>query len=107
MCQCLESVSCVSINFFRLWHHVTTFGQKMSQLRVTVDQFADGGVPSSLEQWSKLFEYRACTVAVDDGMVERQLCDDCSAFFEFSDRLSKFSWNQKMFQIRDFVSLFC
>lgn len=66
-----------------------TFGPKMSQLRVTVDQFAAGGVPTTIEQWTKLFEYYVAAVNNSESS-SGNLCNACTTFFEFDDNLSRF-----------------
>ncbi|OZC12536.1 hypothetical protein X798_00167 [Onchocerca flexuosa] len=92
-----DLVYCQVCGLHRLWHYVMTFGPKMSQLRVTVDLFAVGGVPTSIEQWTKLFEYRIAAVKSDDCSSEN-LCDTCAAFFEFDDQLK-----QKASSLREMV----
>ncbi|KAK6106188.1 hypothetical protein QQG55_23245 [Brugia pahangi] len=82
-------VYCQVCGLHRLWHHVMTFGPKMAQLRVTVDQFAAGGVPTSIEQWTKLFEYRAAAAAKNSESSSENLCEACSVFFEFDDHLKQ------------------
>ncbi|EJD74646.1 hypothetical protein LOAG_18058 [Loa loa] len=83
-----NSAYCQICGLHRLWHHVMTFGSKMSQLRVTVDQFAAGGVPIAIEQWTKLFEYRAAAAKNGESSSDN-LCDACAAFFEFDDHLKR------------------
>lgn len=61
----------------------------MSQLRVTVDQFAAGGVPVAIEQWIKLFEYRAAAASSSESS-SGKLCNACATFFEFDDHLRQF-----------------
>uniref|UniRef100_A0AAF5Q0C2 RING-type domain-containing protein n=2 Tax=Wuchereria bancrofti TaxID=6293 RepID=A0AAF5Q0C2_WUCBA len=83
-------VYCQVCGLHRLWHHVMTFGPKMAQLRVTVDQFAAGGVPTSIEQWTKLFEYRAAAAAAKNSESSSEnLCEACAVFFEFDDHLKQ------------------
>uniref|UniRef100_A0A915Q3J2 RING-type domain-containing protein n=1 Tax=Setaria digitata TaxID=48799 RepID=A0A915Q3J2_9BILA len=83
-----EEVYCRICGLHRIWHYVMMFGPKMSQLRVTVDQFAVGGVPIAFEQWKKLFEYRTALVR-NNKYSSDNLCDDCAAFFEFDDQLKR------------------
>ncbi|KAM3720343.1 BLOC-2 complex member HPS5 [Dirofilaria immitis] len=83
-----NSVYCHDCGLHRLWHYVMIFGPKMAQLRVTVDQFAIGGVPSTIEQWTKLFEFHTAA-AKDDESSSAKLCDACATFFEFDDRLKQ------------------
>ncbi|MCP9258011.1 hypothetical protein DINM_001175 [Dirofilaria immitis] len=74
-----NSVYCHDCGLHRLWHYVMIFGPKMAQLRVTVDQFAIGGVPSTIEQWTKLFEFHTAA-AKDDESSSAKLCDACATF---------------------------
>uniref|UniRef100_A0A0R3RZ63 Hermansky-Pudlak syndrome 5 protein homolog n=1 Tax=Elaeophora elaphi TaxID=1147741 RepID=A0A0R3RZ63_9BILA len=83
-----KSVYCQVCGLHRLWYHVMTFGPKMSQLRVTVDQFAAGGVPTAIEQWTKLFEYRAAAANSSESF-SGSLCNTCTTFFEFDDQLKQ------------------
>lgn len=62
----------------------------MSQLRVTVDQFAAGGVPIAIDQWTKLFEYRVVAATKSGESPSGNLCDTCATFFDFDDHLSSF-----------------
>lgn len=53
-----------------------------------------GGVPTSNEQWIKLFEYHVeLNKAVNEGREEtdksRVLCNDCKNYFAFGKRMSK------------------
>ncbi|CAG9534518.1 unnamed protein product [Cercopithifilaria johnstoni] len=92
-----NSVYCQVCGLHRLWHHVMTFGPKMSQLRVTVDQFSVGGVPVAIDQWIKLFEYRAAAANSSESS-SGNLCNTCATFFEFDDHLK-----QKAVSLREMV----
>ncbi|VDK79009.1 unnamed protein product [Litomosoides sigmodontis] len=88
---------CHICGLHRLWHYVMTFGPRMSQLRVTVDQFAAGGVPVAIEQWVKLFEYRT-VAAISSESSSGKLCNTCATFFEFDDHLK-----QKASSLREMI----
>ncbi|KAL3998539.1 hypothetical protein ACH3XW_15455 [Acanthocheilonema viteae] len=90
-------VYCQVCGLHRLWHHIMTFGPKMSQLRITVDEFAAGGVPIATGQWTKLFEYRAAAVNNRESF-SGNLCNACATIFEFDDHLK-----QKALSLRETV----
>ncbi|VDK46066.1 unnamed protein product [Anisakis simplex] len=86
---------CHVCSLHRSWLVVMAFGVSMSQLKVTEDNFNNGGVPSCKKQWYRLFVYYMKLLRLNDGRrssstdqlvtgSNKLLCDECSAFFDIS-----------------------